>query len=158
MAAPINDEKSVRRALKALKITGQNRAKLVTLRIEAGKLKLKDNPIAFCFVLRSMFEISGKAYCEDHAASGGPTAQKNGVDKSLVNLLRDITTHLTQNDSDRAMLKNLHGAMTQLAKSDGILSVTSLNQLVHNPTFTITEGDICSLFGNVFPLLQEMNK
>ena len=157
-ATPINDEKSVRRALKDLKITGQNRAKLVTLRIEAGKLKLKDNPIAFCFLLRSMFEIAGKAYCDDHAASGGPTAKKGGVDKSLLNLLRDITTHLTQNSSDQAMLKLLHGALTQLAKPDGILSVTSMNQLVHNPSFTITESDICSLFGNVFPLLQEMNK
>ncbi|MDN2672858.1 hypothetical protein OX459_15755 [Janthinobacterium sp. SUN026] len=155
---PINDEKSVRRALKALKISGQNRAKLATLRIEAGKLKLKDNPIAFCFVLRSMFEIAGKAYCEDHAANGGPTAKKGGVDKSLLSLLRDITTHLTQNSSDQAMLKVLHGALTQLAKPDGILSVTSMNQLVHNPSFTITESDICSLFGNVFPLLQEMNK
>lgn len=155
-ATPINDERSVRRALKSLKILGQNRAKLVTLRNEAMKLKLKDNPIAFCFLLRSMFEIGGKAYCDDHAASGGPTAKKNGQDKSLLNLLRDITTHLTQGSTDQAMLKRLHGALTQLAKPDGILSVTSMNQLVHNPSFTITESEICSLFGNVFPLLEEI--
>lgn len=157
-ASPINDEKSVRRALKNLKPLGQNRAKLVTLKIEAGKLKLKDNPIAFCFLLRSMFEIAGKAYCDDHAAAGGPTSKKNGQDKSLLNLLRDITTHLTQNNTDQAMLKKLHGALTQLAKPDGILSITSMNQLVHNPSFTITDSDICSLFANVFPLLEEMNR
>lgn len=157
-ASPINDEKSVRRALKALKPLGQNRAKLVSLKIEAGKLKLKDNPIAFCFLLRSMFEISGKAYCDDHAAAGGPTSKKNGQDKTLHQLLRDITTHLTQNSTDQAMLKKLHGALTQLANPHGILSITSMNQLVHNPTFTITDSEICSLFANVFPLLEEMNR
>jgi hypothetical protein len=157
-ASPINDEKSVRRALKSLKPLGQNRAKLVTLKIEAGKLKLKDNPIAFCFLLRSMFEIAGKAYCEDHAAAGGPTAKKDGKDKTLLTLLRDITAHLTQNSTDQAMLKKLHGALTQLAKQDGILSITSMNQLVHNPSFTITDSEICSLFANVFPLMEEMNR
>ena len=154
----INDEKSVRRALKSLKPLGQNRAKLVTLKIEAEKLKLKDNPIAFCFLLRSMFEIAGKAYCDDHAAAGGPTAKKNGQDKTLVNLLRDITAHLTQSNTDQAMLKKLHGALTQLANPHGILSITSMNQLVHNPSFTITDSEICSLFSNVFPLLEEMNR
>jgi hypothetical protein len=157
-ASAINDEKSVRRALKSLKPLGQNRAKLVTLKIEAGKLKLKDNPIAFCFLLRSMFEIAGKAYCEDHAAAGGPTAKKDGKDKTLLTLLRDITTHLTQNSTDQAMLKKLHGALTQLAKQDGILSITSMNQLVHNPSFTIIDSEICSLFANVFPLMEEMNR
>lgn len=157
-ATPINDEKSVRRALRGLKPLGQNRSKVVTLKNEALKLKLAENPIAFCFLLRSMFEISGKSYCDDHASAGGPSAKKDGKEKSLFVLLKDITSHLTQNSSDQAMTKKLHGTLTQLAKADGILSVTSMNQLVHNPSFIITSSDICSLFSNVFPLLEEMNK
>ena len=56
------------------------------------------------------------------------------------------------------MIKELHGAMAELATQDGILSVTSLNQLVHNPKFTVDETHISSLFGNIFPLLQAMNR
>ena len=48
--------------------------------------------------------------------------------------------------------------MVELGKPEGILSVTSMNQLVHNPTFSITSGDISSMFGNVFPLLFAMNR
>jgi hypothetical protein len=47
--------------------------------------------------------------------------------------------------------------MTELAKTDGLLSVTSLNQLVHNPTFSVNPGDISVMFFNIFPLLSEMN-
>ncbi|MHB1268586.1 MAG: hypothetical protein ACYCY2_13465, partial [Acidithiobacillus ferriphilus] len=59
-AAATTDERSVKRRLRALKIYGPNRAKLETLRKECLKLKLKDNPIAYCLLLRSMFEISSK--------------------------------------------------------------------------------------------------
>jgi len=55
------------------------------------------------------------------------------------------------------MVKTLHGAMTEIGKSDGILSVTSMNQLVHNPSFSVLSGDICTLFGNIYPLLEAMN-
>jgi hypothetical protein len=30
--------------------------------------------------------------------------------------------------------------------------------LVHNPSFTILSGDIPTLFSNIFPLLEQMNK
>ncbi|KDP84678.1 hypothetical protein CF70_017825 [Cupriavidus sp. SK-3] len=146
------------RLLKQMKPAGHNRNKVVALRDEARRLKLDKNPIAFCFLLRSMFEISAKAYCDDHKSSGGPSTKKsNGDDKALAQLLRDIAGHLTQNNSDKAMVKVLHGAMAELGRSDGFLSVTSMNQLVHNPSFMISPADIALLFGNIFPLLEAMN-
>ena len=72
--------------------------------------------------------------------------------------MRDIQKHITKNNSDKEKTKELHGAITELAKPEGLLSVTSMNQLVHNPSFSIQANDISILFGNVFPLLEEMNK
>ena len=75
-AVPINDPRSVVRMLRSLKPLGNNRQKIVTLKNEALELDLQKTPFAFCFLLRSMFEISAKAYCDDHKASGGPLATK----------------------------------------------------------------------------------
>ena len=125
---------------------------------EARILDLRATPFAFCFVLRCMFEISAKVYCEDHASSGGPSFTKpKGEDKPLVDVLREITNHLTGNKSDKAKLKALHCAMAELGRSEGLLSVTSMNQLIHNPRFSVTPYDVAVLFGNVFPLLEAMN-
>lgn len=158
-AVSLNDPKSVIRTLRKFHPKGSNRGKLVTLLDEARKLKLDKHPHAFCFLLRSMFEISAKAYCADHASTGGPTATKqNGEDRKLVEILRDITKHLTNDKGDKVMTKTLHGAMAELGKSEGILSVTSMNQLVHNPAFSVDETHISTLFGNVFPLLEAMNR
>jgi hypothetical protein len=158
-AVSIQDPRSVARALKNFTPMGNKREKVVTLRDEARSLKLNKNPLAFCFVLRSMFEISAKAYCEDHKNQGGPSVVKSdGSDRKLVEVLRDITSHITKNKKDKVVTKELHGAMTELATSEGLLSVTSMNQLVHNPSFSVTETDICKLFGNVFPLLEAMNR
>jgi hypothetical protein len=74
-----------------------------------------------------------------------------------VDLLRDITKHLTNNNADKEKVKLLHGAMTELGRSEGLLSVTSLNQLIHNPRFSVAPFDIAVLFGNVFPLLEAMS-
>ncbi|MGC2947266.1 hypothetical protein [Burkholderia ambifaria] len=155
-----NDERSVKRSLRALKLFGPNRSKVETLRKEAMKLKLKDNPIAFCFLLRSMFEISAKAYCQDHASEpGAPKSTKaDGSDRTLSDVLRDIVSHLTQNGTDKQMQRLLHGPHTEIQRKDGILSLTSMNQLVHNASFTIIPGDIPTLFANIFPLLEQMNK
>lgn len=46
----------------------------------------------------------------------------------------------------------------ELAKPTGLLSVTSMNQLVHNPAFSVTASDISSLFNNIFPLLEALNQ
>lgn len=156
-AVPITDSRAVKRALRDFHPKGKNREKLVTLLNEARGLSLRVFPHSFCFLLRSMFELSAKAYCKDHAATGGPSATKaGGEDKNLVDVLRDVTNHLTKNN--QASIKPLHGPMAELAKPNGFLSVTSMNQLIHNPKFSIDETHICTLFFNIFPLLEAMNK
>lgn len=152
-AVAMQDPRQVMRMLKKFSPKGANREKVVSLLLEIRNLKLNKNPMAFCFLLRSMFEISAKAFCKDH----GLSATKNGQDRQLVDVLREITRHLTNNNTDKEAQKRLHGALTEVAKPEGILSVTSMNQLVHNPTFAHQPGDIAILFGNVFPLLEAMN-
>ena len=157
-ALALDDPKSVYKELKRFEPKGANRQKVVVLLLEIKTLQLHKHPHAFCFLLRSMFEISAKAYCKDHSAMDAPKFTKpNGEDRHLVDVLRDITNHLTQNGKDQQLKKALHGALTQLAKPEGILSVTSMNQLVHNPKFSIKESDICVLFHNIFPLMEAMN-
>ncbi|WP_417377696.1 hypothetical protein [Gimesia sp.] len=158
VAKPINTEKALKDTLNAFTPIGPNRQKVATLLAEAISLRLTKHPIAFCFLLRSMFEISAKAYCDDHKTSGGPRLTKtNGMERPLKDLLRDIAKHLTKNNTDQGMKKALHGAITELNTPEGFLSVTSMNQLVHSPTFTINESHICTVFSNIFPLLEAMN-
>lgn len=158
-ALAVNDPKGVKRVLTKFKPMGDNRQKVVTLRNEAASLNLQKTPLAFCFLLRSMFEISASAYCADHPNVASLSSKKaDGHDKTLAQILRAITTHLTSGGTDKAKNKLLHGAMTELEKPAGILSVTSMNQLVHNTSFSVTPGDVSVLFGNVFPLLSGMNE
>ncbi|MGH7242363.1 MAG: hypothetical protein ACREJD_02975 [Phycisphaerales bacterium] len=157
-AEDLNDPKSVRKKFKAFAINGKNREKVVRLREEAIYLDIEKTPLAFCFVLRSMFELSAKAYCKDHPA--GPKTEKNGQDRQLADVLRDIVKHLVDSApqaEQKQVKKLLHGAMTDLAHANRLLSVTSMNQLIHNPSFSITGSDICVMSHNVFPLLEAMN-
>lgn len=153
-AYSINDPKHVSAQLKKFSPRGNNRQKVVALRDELKKLKINDNPIAFCLILRSIFEISAKVYAQEKSIS---LTKSGGKEKKLAELLRDITNDLTNNNSNMAMVKILHGAMTEITKTDGLLSITSMNQLVHNITFSIVPQDICTLFGNIYPLLESMN-
>ncbi len=157
-AVASNDPRAVYLKLRLFTPKGKGREKLVTLLNEMKLLKLEKHPHSFCFLLRSMFEISAKAYCDDYASSGGPKIKKaDGKDKTLAQLLKDITKHLTKNNSDKDKVKQLHGAITEISKKEGILSVTSMNHLVHNTSFSIQPNDIAILFGNIYPLLEEMN-
>lgn len=158
-AHPAGDPKAVAGLLKKFKPKGSDRQKLATLLSELKKLDVSDTPHAFCFVLRSMFEISAKAYCSDHAAVGGPKAtDSKGKDRTLIDVLKDVVKHLTANNTDVAKMRALHGAITELAQPESVLSVTSLNQLIHNPKYVVSSSNVCNLFANVFPLLEEMNK
>jgi hypothetical protein len=157
-AVSIDDPRAVSRALRKFAPVGNNREKVVKLLDEAQSLNVDKYPLAFCFLLRSMFEISAKAFCQDHAKSGGPSSTKpNGEDRKLADVLRDITKHLTKNNTDKVMVKALHGAMTDLGNPNGILSVTSMNQLVHHPKFVIDGRSVSTAFANIFPLLEAMN-
>lgn len=154
-----NDPKAVLKKLRAFQPRGDGREKLVTLLDEITKLKIGIHPHAFCFLLRSMFELSAKAYCADYKSSSTLSPKKeDGKDKTLASLLRGITRHMTDNNKDKEKVRLLHGAIAEIAKPEGLLSVTSLNQLVHNQSFSILPSDICILFGSIFPLLEEMNK
>lgn len=154
-----NDPRSVSALLRKFKPKGAGREKLATLLDELKKLDVMTTPHAFCFVFRSMFEVSAKAYCADHSSNSGPKAvESNGNDRKLVNILKEVVNHLTSNRQDKAMERALHGAITELANPESVLSVTSMNQLVHNPRYVINGTNVCNLFANVFPLLEEMNK
>jgi hypothetical protein len=158
-ALSMSDPKRVKAILRTFSPKGQGREKVVDLRTEARELAVRKTPLAFCFVLRSMFELSARAYCDDYASAGGPKASKaDGSDRRLVDILRDVHDHLVTSSASKVLKKReLHGAMTELGRSEGLLSVTSMNQLIHNPSFLIGPADISLLFGTVYPLLEAMN-
>lgn len=134
-----------------------NRKKVVAIKAEMCELNIKKTPMAFCFLLRSAFEISAKEYCSDNGISTEKATKKGTQNKTLAELLREIVNHLTDNGKNKGMEKEFHGALTEITKQEGILSVTSMNQLVHGTTFSIPASDICTIFGNIFPLLEAMN-
>jgi hypothetical protein len=157
-AVPIDDARSVYRKLRSFEPRGKGREKLVTLVEEARRLRLDKHPHCFCFLLRSMFEISAKVFVKDNPKAGIPLV-KNSNDRPLVDVLRDVTDFLTdKGNKQNPLTKPLHGAMTELANKHTFVSITSLNQLVHNPQFVVTEKDLCAVFARVFPLLEEMNR
>lgn len=134
-----------------------NRQKVVAIKVEMCQLNIEKTPMAFCFLLRSAFEISAKEYCKDNNISIEKTKKGIVQNKTLAELLREIVNHLTENGKNKGLEKEFHGALTEITKSEGILSVTSMNQLVHGTTFSIPSNDICIIFGNIFPLLEAMN-
>jgi len=153
LAVATNDPRSVSRKLRRFVVKGINREKVVSLLEEIRSLKLEKYPHAFCFLLRSMFEISGKVY---GAENGIQVVKSDGFDRQLVDVLRDVAADLIKKNAQ--MKKELTGAIAELATPDGFLSVTSLNQLVHNKSFSVNERHISTLFHNVFPLLEAMNR
>lgn len=155
-----NDPRSVIKALQELQINGNGRGKIEDLRREAVRLELRKTPLAFCFVLRSIFELSAKAYCDDHKPTGPKAVKADGSDQRLVTVLDDIVKHmvasLPQNEQMQKT-KRLHGPMAEIAKPNGLLSVTSMNQLIHSQSFSLVASDISVLFHRVLPLLEDMN-
>jgi hypothetical protein len=113
-----------------------------------------------------MFELSAKAYCEDHKATGGPAATKGNDDRKLGEVLSEIYAHMEKlqiaaspnGKPDVHWRKRLHGAMTELLQPNSLFSITSLNQLLHSSTFSLSEKHICVVFSNVFPMLEELNR
>ena len=85
VAVSTTNPRAIKRLLKDFRPQGKGRDKLVTLIEEARCLDIVKTPHAFCFVLRSMFELSAKAYCKDHSTKGGQSATKqNGEDRPLL--------------------------------------------------------------------------
>lgn len=155
-ALPIEDPQSFTIKLKAMKIEGAEREKVASLREEFIKLKIGSHPLAASFLMRSMFEISAKAYCNDNVKSGGPQfKEKDGKDKPLVKILKEVHQHIKNVHPEKE--RDLHGALTVFTQHESILSVHSMNQLVHNPNYSVKPSDLSILFHNIFPLLREMN-
>jgi hypothetical protein len=159
----LDDPRTVIQALRKFKIIGDGREKVVSLRNEALWLDLTKNPIAFCFLLRSMFEISAKAYCDERIGKpGAPTSTyPNGKDKQLLEVLEEIYDYMINPPGvkkDSAKERHLFGAMQAIKAPASVLSVTSMNQLVHNRRFSVRAGDVSVMFHNIFPLLEALNR
>jgi hypothetical protein len=101
-----------------------------------------------------MFELSVKAYAKDHK-SANIKLMDGSSERPLRKLLGDIANHLMQGNPE--VQKAIKPAFVELSNSKGILSVDSLNQLVHHPHHSITTPELCVVFHRVFPLLQAMN-
>jgi hypothetical protein len=153
------DPKYIIQTLKKFIVRGDNREKVVALRDEAIRLKsIELYPYSFCFLLRSMFEISGKAYCKENGISVYKLVNQKKIDNKLIDVMKDARKHIIANSEVPKLIEQqLHGAITELSKPEGLLSVTSLNQLVHNANFSTNGQNIASIFGNVYPLLEQLN-
>lgn len=162
-ATPVGDPRTVAKALKKVVIRGSGRAKAATMLDELKTIDLVGAPHGFCLVLRSIFELLAKAYCEDHNIRN---RKPDGTDIPLVDVLRNIHNHLIRppatpgGAADKKyieMKKQLSAAMSELAKTDGFLSVYSMNQIVHNPNFAVTAIHISTVFSNILPLLSALS-
>lgn len=158
--AAINTGKAVMKTLEIFAPKGAANGKLVALIEEARSLQLSKHPHAFCFLLRCMFELSAKVYCDHHAGKAGAptTLSKNGTDKTLLELLKGVANFMGAYDATKPAHKKLHGAITELSNPYSILSVKSLNQLMHSPDFSVSEQHIAVTFHNVYPLLEALSE
>lgn len=154
----LDDPRSVKRELRRFAPRGNSSSKIVTLLEEAKKLNVASTPICFCFVLRSMFDLSASAYCSKHRLPTFKTTKNGTKEKSLAELLGDASKHLQANSQDRATISALRTAGTEITSSQSVLSIPVMNQLVHSGTATITEAHVVSGFHKVFPLLVELNR
>lgn len=112
VATSLNDAKSVYKTLRTFKPRGAGREKVVLLLEELRTLKIETQPHSFCFLLRSLFEISAKTYCNDKNSASGPRATRSdGSERNLADILKDIVVFAATNSTDKAKLKILHGAL-----------------------------------------------
>lgn len=156
----LSDPKSVRRELRKFAPKGKSSSKVVDLLNEAKKLKLEETPISFCFVLRSMFELSVLDYCSANGIAFKTTDPKTGKtkEKSLADLLVAAGTQISSGTKDKTLASAIKTAVSEIKHRDSVLSVPVMNALVHSATFTITPPQIVSGFHKIFPLLVALNK
>lgn len=161
VATTVNDPRTVKRELKSFAPKGSERVKLATLVQELKDINLVKTPHAFCFVLRTVFELSAKAYCNDNPGAGIALVNAHGEQRKLKDILTDTLEHLVTDPATgkkvQAKQRLFHGAITEIKNDDSLLSVTSMNQLVHGQTFLVSTQHICTVFVKVLPLLKAMN-
>ena len=158
LSQSLSNQRSVRRVLRNFKPHGKDNEKVVTLRDEMLQLDIAKNPLAFCFLLRSMIEISLKVFAQNSPNSFSVEEVSNKgklYSRELRKIIDDAISFFVEKDVSNQ--KKLYGAKVTLGNDNSILSVTSLNQLIHNPKFSLSSGDICRGFHNIFPLIELLN-
>lgn len=152
-----NTYKDLQAWFKALKVNGDHREKVAILAKEATKINVDSAPHAVAFLVRSMFELSAKAYCKEHAGEKGvPTyGDANGrLEKALL----AIIAHIRNVEGDQALLYGAELELKHDEKDPHFLSTKSMNQLVHNPQFLIDGTRFLRSFANLKYLLEALNK
>jgi len=105
-----------------------------------------------------MLEGNAKVQCRIRAIAGSTVLKSKSEKKEVGSILSEVVQYMTTGKpKSDPLCKELHGAMTELGNSNGLLSVTSMNQLIHSTSFVVDETHICTVFSNIFPLLREMN-
>jgi hypothetical protein len=155
---PLSDPKSVRKKLKRFAPKGKSSSKVVDLLLEANQLKLEKTPICFCFLLRSMFEISVRDFCSANKLPFAKTKKGQAKDKSLAELLDDEGKRILSTTTDKVTISEIKTAISEIKNPHSVLSISTMNALVHSSTFTITPAHIIAGFHKIFPLLVELNK
>lgn len=152
----LSDQRSVRKSLRNFRPYGEGNEKVVTLRDEMLQLDITKNPLAFCFLLRSMIEISLKSFASNNPGVINLVEKNNAKkDRPLKEIIKDTIVFFE--NTNVSNLKKLYPAKMTLSNDDSVLSVTSLNQLIHNPKFSLSSVDICVGFHNIFPLIELLN-
>lgn len=154
----LGDPKSVRRELRRFVPKGKRSSKVVDLLEEAKQLKFEKTPICFCFLLRSMFEISVRDYCATYRLPTTEVKKGGTREKSLADLLVDAGAHIVSTTSDSGIKGKIRTASAEIKSPHSLLSVSVMNALVHSATATITPAHIISGFHKIFPLLVELNR
>jgi hypothetical protein len=149
---PLTDPKTVKKKLRNFYPRGAGNEKLASLAEEARTLHVDVTPFAFCFLLRSMFEIAAKNYCEKN----GIETMDGKNDVKLVTLLGKAIDKISAGSP--AAYKELEPAKRELGRPDGLLSVTTMNKLIHCKIMQASQDDICVTFHQIFPLLDHMTR
>jgi len=162
----LEDPRSVTAYVKLLTIVGSKREKAETIRNEMEKLNITKTPLAFSFLLRSFLEIMAKTYVDSRPTLGISLVDK-GQDRPLLDVLRDISKHVAPSadgmpkgparDAARLKHRQWHGVMETLANPTSVLSITSMNVLIHNPLFSARAEVFSTQFHNLRPLIEELN-
>jgi len=84
-----------------------------------------------------MFRNFGKGVLHDYRADRLSVTKSDGSDKFLEDVLRDITKAPDKKQDGQSYDQSATWSHAEIAKKEGFLSVTSMNQLVHNPRFTV---------------------
>ena len=168
---PVDDPRSVTSYLRGLTLVGAGREKAETIRVEMINLNIKKTPLAFGLLLRSFIELMAKTYVRARPALGIPV--NDGInERSLRDILDDIVAHVapdpdpmpktTKDEKSRkAAARNKHkewrDVLNTLAEPTNVLSVMSMNGLVHHHTYTVRYDVLCREFHNIKSLIEELN-